>query len=98
MKDILSDGSGAPLWFSTIRYSRTHRVVVVKANILDAVVDPVFFRRIVHYFEALFNVKGKKHNIFLDINGTINLIDGAAGKNSQQILMEALFNGMRRCC
>lgn len=72
---------------TAIHYSSEYRVVLVKANILDAMEDPEYFADIIRRFAE----PDEKLLVFMDVNSTIVCHDTIQGKNIVGTLLSTMF-------
>lgn len=72
---------------TVIFHSEQYRVVLVKANILDAMEDNEYFASIVERFSK----PGEKFCIYMDVNSTIVCNDTIQGKNLGSTLLSTMF-------
>lgn len=72
---------------TVIHHSSEYRVVLVKANILDAMVCPDYFSDIVERYST----PDEKKLIFMDVNSTIVCNDTVQGKNLAETLTGTMF-------
>eukprot|EP00397_Hematodinium_sp_SG-2012_P000013 GEMP01000013.1.p1 GENE.GEMP01000013.1~~GEMP01000013.1.p1 ORF type:complete len:4104 (+),score=709.09 GEMP01000013.1:293-12604(+) len=72
---------------TTIQYSRTLPIVLVKVCILDVLQDENYFTKIVNRFSK----PAEQLIIHMDVNGTVVLGDIMNGKNTESTVLSALF-------
>jgi hypothetical protein len=76
--------------FTVIHHSSDYNVVLVKANILDAMEFPGYFTDIVQKFSQ----PGEKSILFMDVNSTILSADSVSDKDMTIILLGTLVEFM----
>lgn len=72
---------------TVVHYSSEYQVVLVQANILDAMEDPCYFTSIL----SKYSVPGEKLLVFMDVNSTIVCVDTVTGKSMAEILLSTMF-------
>jgi hypothetical protein len=70
-----------------IHYSSQYRVVLIQANILDAMANVDYFTSIIRKYSK----EGEKLIVFSDVNGTIVWDDTVSGKSGADVLMMTMF-------